>query len=279
MRTEHILIIFLWLSPIVCAEEIHHHEHHHDMQQAMHPEQPLSDANNEQRDPNAYAQGDTLADLPFHSGHRDENRVALIVDRLESITTSTDSAMTYDMQAWYGATYDRALIRAESDVRGGNSQNARNELLWSHAISAFWDSHLGVRYDSGAKLNRSWLALGVQGFAPYWLYVEATAYLNEQGRTAFRLELEYDLLLTQRLVLQPRIEMNIYGKNDPVHAIGEGLSTLEAGVRMRYEVSREFAPYLGFDWDGSFGNTASYAKHHSNNTQANNFVAGIHFWF
>jgi copper resistance protein B len=278
MRVAHILLLFLWLLPVVYAEEMHHHEHHHGMQ-AMHPAPPLPNANYEQRDPNAYAEGYALTDLPFHAAHSDDYRASWMVDRLESITTATSTAMTYDLQAWYGTTYNRALIRTEGDLRDGNSQNVRSELLWSHAMTPFWDSHLGVRYDSGSKLNRSWLALGVQGIAPYWLYVEATAYLNEQGRTAFRLEFEYDLLLTQRFILQPRIETNVYGKNDAAHAIGDGLSALEAGVRMRYEVSREFAPYVGIDWDSFWGKTASYVKQNSTNTQTISFVAGIHFWF
>ncbi len=187
--------------------------------------------------------------------------------------------MTYDAQAWFGQTYDKVLLRMEGDVKNGKSQNARNELLWSHAITPFWDSHLGLRYDSGFGLNRGWLAFGVQGFAPYWLYVEATTYVNEQGRTAFRLELEYDLLITQRLILQPRIEANVYGKNDSAHYLGNGLSSLESGLRLRYEFSPEFAPYIGVDWDGTFGNTATYLKQNNKGTEDTKFLAGVHFWF
>ncbi len=231
------------------------------------------------RSPNDYSDGYSLHDLPFHAGHSDNYRAGLITDRLEMTDMSASPSMTYDAQAWFGKTYDRVLLRAEGDVKNGQSQNARSELLWSHAITPFWDSHLGLRYDSGLGVNREWLALGVQGYAPYWIYVEANAYINEQGRTAFRLELEYDVLITQRFILQPRIEANAYGKNDTSHYLGNGLSSLETGLRLRYEFKPEFAPYIGIDWEDTFGKTANYAKQRNMNAGNTTLVIGVHFWF
>lgn len=236
------------------------------------------DAPENARDPNDYADGYTLDAMPFYSDES-HNLYSLLVDRLESVTTAGNAAMTYDLQAWVGQTYNRALIRAEGEMQNGLSENARTELLWAHAITPYWDSHLGVRYDSGSGRGRGWLAFGVQGLAPYWLYVEATAYVNEQGRMAFRTELEYDVLITQRLILQPRVEANFYSKNDAVHGLGNGLSNIEAGVRLRYEFRREFAPYIGVEWASTVGNTANYAKANGNTVDETRFVAGIHFWF
>ena len=134
-----------------------------------------AESSDELRNPNDYSDGYSLHDLPFHAGHSDIYRAGFIADRLEITNMSTDPTMTYDAQAWFGKTYDRVLLRAEGDVKNGQSQNARSELLWSHAITPFWDSHLGLRNDSGSGINREWLSLGVQGYAPYWIYLEATS--------------------------------------------------------------------------------------------------------
>ncbi|MFZ2725300.1 MAG: copper resistance protein B [Methylococcaceae bacterium] len=274
-------LIILWHN-VLPAEEIDHSKMNHaspseiiDHSQMLMP----TETTDTPRNPNAFADGYTLDKLPFLHAHNSDNTTALIVDRLESITTSADTSMTYDLQAWLGKTYDHLLLRAEGDMRNGNSQDARTELVWSHAISPFWDSHLGLRYDSGENLNRGWLAFGVQGLAPYWLYVEATAYINEQGRTAFRLELEYDLLITQRLILQPRLEANVYAQNDAAHYLGSGLANFETGLRLRYEFKPEFAPYIGIDWGRHFGDTAGYARQQGIAIEETRFVAGVHFWF
>lgn len=231
------------------------------------------------RDPHAYSEGYGFGEhLPEHGGDND-NFAALIVDRLESVTTHNNTAMVYDAQAWFGQTYNRVLARGEGKVDKAGVESFRSELLWAHALTPYWDTHLGVRYDNDAGHNRSWLAFGVQGLAPYWLYVEATAYVGEQGRAAFRLELEYDLLITQKLILQPRIEANIYSKRDAARSLGSGLSDFEAGIRLRYEIRREFAPYIGIEWASKFGETADYERTKGNSIDETRLVAGIHFWF
>lgn len=231
------------------------------------------------RDPAAYAEGYGFGPLPPPEMADVEYFNALLVDRLESLSTGSTTFMTYDLQYWWGQTFDRALIRAEGDVDDGAFQNARTELLWAHAADPNWDTHLGIRYDKGFGPDRGWLAVGVQGIAPYWVYVEATAYVGEQGRTAFRLETEYDVLLTQRLVLQPRMEANFYGKKDPARALGHGLSDLAAGLRLRYEVWRELAPYIGIEWAGRFGDTADYLRNAGSRTDEIRAIAGIQFWY
>jgi copper resistance protein B len=231
------------------------------------------------RDPHAYSEGYGFGEhLPEHGGDND-NFAALIVDRLESVTTHNNTAMVYDAQAWFGQTYNRVLARGEGKIDKNGLESSRTELLWAHALTPYWDTHLGVRYDDDAGHNRSWFAFGVQGLAPYWLYVEATAYVGEQGRAAFRLELEYDLLITQKLILQPRIEANVYSKRDVARGLGSGLSDFEAGIRLRYEIRREIAPYIGIEWASKFGGTADYQRAMGNNAEETRFVAGIHFWF
>lgn len=231
------------------------------------------------RDPHAYSDGYDFGPISRPRMGDEDKLGSLLVDRLESATTRGSTVMTYDWQAWFGQTYDRVLIRAEGDIEGGTFKDARNELLWAHAITAYWDTQLGVRYDSGKGIDRGWLAFGVQGLAPYWLYVEATAYINEQGRTAFRLETEYDLLLTQKLILQPRIEMNFYSQRDDTRNVSSGLSDFAGGVRLRYEIWREFAPYVGVEWAGTFGAAADNLQATGEDTEGTLFVAGVRFWF
>lgn len=242
---------------------------------AMQGGSPSPDA----RDPAAYAEGYGFGPLPLPEMADREYFNALLVDRLESVSTGSTTFMTYDFQYWWGKTFDRALVRAEGDIDDGTFQHARTELLWAHAADPNWDTHLGIRYDKGFGPDRGWLALGVQGIAPYWVYVEATAYVGEQGRTAFRLETEYDVLLTQKLVLQPRTEANFYGKKDPARALGHGLSDLAIGLRLRYEVWRELAPYIGIEWAGRFGDTADYSRNAGNRTDEIRAIAGIQLWY
>ena len=120
--------------------------------------------------------------------------------------------------------------------------------------------------------------MGVQGLAPYGFEIDATAYLGQRGRTALRLGAEYELLVTQKLIIQPRIETNFYGKSDPARDIGKGLSDLTAGVRVRYQFSRQFAPYLGVEWANRFGESADLARAAGGPTRSTRFVAGVRFW-
>jgi copper resistance protein B len=207
------------------------------------------------------------------------NFYGLLVDRLERVRTRDNASTEYDLQAWYGRDYDRVVLKAEGERDGGRLQEARTELLWGHAVAAYWDTQLGLRYDGGTEPSRQWLAFGVQGLAPYWFELETTAYFGEQGRTALRFAAEYELLLTQKLILQPRLETNLYGKRDEARALGHGLSDLVAGVRLRYEIRREFAPYVGIERSGKFGGTADFARADGKQTMETRVVAGLRFWF
>ena len=135
----------------------------------------------------------------------------------------------------------------------------------------------GGTWSSGPA--QSWLAVGIQGLAPYWFEVEATAYLGAGGRTAARLEAKYELLFTNRLVLQPLVELNLYGKTNAERRIGAGLSSFDAGLRVRYEFRREFAPYVGVTWRDTFGDTSRFAEAAGEPTGGLRVVAGLRLWF
>ncbi|WP_231642972.1 copper resistance protein B [Ralstonia syzygii] len=239
------------------------------------------------RDPHADSDGYRLGAGQYALGETrhlmmaDEHTFAsVLVDRLEWTHGNGANATSYDAQAWFGTSYDKLVLKAEGDIHNGRVEEARTELLWGHAIAPFWDTQLGLRNDAGAgRPGRNWVALGVQGLAPYWFHLEATAYVGDSGRTALRLSSEYELLLTQRLILQPRLEASFYGKRDPALEIGSGLASGTLGLRLRYEFSRQFAPYIGVERSQAFGCTAGMIEAAGGRRGETRFVAGVRFWF
>lgn len=231
------------------------------------------------RDPHAYSGGQDFGPIPPPRMGDMHNFSGLLMDRLERASTRDNAFTAYDLQAWYGRDYDRAVFKAEGKHDGDKFQEARTELLWGHAVAAYWDTQLGVRHDGGKEPSLTWLAFGVQGLAPYWFEAEATAYVSEEGHSALRLDAEYELLLTQKLILQPKVEANFYGKSDAARERGSGLSDLAAGVRLRYEIRREFAPYVGIERAGMFGATADFARAAGHDAWETRIVAGLRFWF
>jgi len=238
------------------------------------------------RDPHAYSGGYAHGEGPYALPVRQRLRMAdqhnfasLLVDRLETVQTADGNSSAYDLQAWFGRDYDRAVVKSEGAYAGGAFTETSSELLWSHAVSTFWNRELGVRYDGGQGPGRTWLAFGFQGLAPYWFEVDATAYVGEGGNTALGLEAEYETLFTQKWILQTRAEASLYGQDDAARGIGSGLSELALGVRLRYEIRREFAPYVGIEWAGKFGGTANYASAGGEPTSETKAIAGLRFWF
>jgi copper resistance protein B len=182
------------------------------------------------------------------------------VDRLEVFRDQSAGAQQWELHGWAGHRRDRFEWRTRGERVAGSMRDGELELLWSHATGPWWNRTLGLRHDFGESGHRDWLALGVEGIAPYKIDVAATLYAGEDGIGA-RVEGSYDLLLTRRIVLQPRLEASGYaGRNAP-------RNSFEAGLRLRYEFSRQFAPYFGYSWstgeDGSGGH----------------WVAGIRAWF
>ena len=234
----------------------------------------------EVRDPHAYA-----GDLAFGKNvvkpamAHEVTTGALFVNRLEQRFYQGDVSTEYDVFAWYGKDYQRLVLKAEGEVNDSRLEEARTELLFSSAVSSFWDAQIGLRQDSGDGPNRTWLAAGFQGLAPYWFEVDATAYVSDSGRAAFRLEADYELLLTQKLILQPRVEATYYTKSDVDRGIGDDFSALTAGLRLRYEFVPEFAPYIGVEWQNAYGETKSLMREEGEDARRVSFVAGVKFWF
>ena len=136
-----------------------------------------------------------------------------------------------------------------------------------------------MRSDLDSRRTRNWAALGIQGLAPLFFNIEGTGYLSDQGHLAARFEASYDLLLTNRLILQPEFEINVYSKSDPARLIGAGISDIDSGLRLRYEIDRKFAPYVSVAYEEKFGQTASFARRAGESTNGVRFVFGVRSWF
>lgn len=203
----------------------------------------------------------------------------LKIDQLELTDGRYTNGQAWEVEGWYGNDSDKLWLRSEGDAEHGRIEEGQVEALWSHAVAAFWNTQLGLRQDVGEGPHRSWAAFGIQGLAPYWFELEATGYLGPSGRTAARFRAEYELLFTQRLILQPEFELNLCCSDDPASHVGSGLSDTQLGLRLRYEVSRQFAPYIGIVWIHRYGATADYARLDGQPSMERQFVAGVHIWF
>jgi copper resistance protein B len=203
----------------------------------------------------------------------------VMLDQLEIEGDSGHTAIAWDAQAWYGSDYDKVWLKSEGSPNPSDNTDSRNELLWDHVIARWWSVQTGVRYDVGQGPARAWAAAGIQGLAPYWFDVEATLYAGDAGRTAARFRAEHDFLLTQRLIVQPELEFDLYGKADPARQIGSGLSDSELGLRIRYEIRREIAPYAGVVWRRDYGSTADFARASGFGPNAAEWVVGLRVWF
>lgn len=230
------------------------------------------------RDPDAYAEGAKFADLPGNEMNDDMHFGRVLLDNFEYAKGDGEHGQNLDGEAWYGNDYNKAWLKAEGERRDGHLQTLRTEALWDHTFAPFWSSQLGVRHDSGGGNSRNWLAFGVRGLAPYWFDTEATAYWTG-GRLGARFKMRYELLFTQRLILEPEVEGNLYSGSDPARGLGSGLSDLGLSLRLRYEIRRQFAPYVGVTWAHNYGGTADYARARGERNKTTQIVAGVRIWY
>ncbi|MBB4728424.1 copper resistance protein B [Xanthomonas arboricola] len=220
-----------------------------------------------------------FAPLQHHAMHAPGINHYVLLDRLEAFDTTRGSGQDWEARAWIGGDIDRLWLRSEGERQDGRTQDASVEAFYGHAISPWWDLLVGARQDIGAGEQRSWAALGVQGLAPYKFETEATLYVGSGSRAALRLEGEYEVLLTNRLILQPRVEADIALTDDDRRGVGSGLEQVEVGLRLRYEITRRFAPYIGWVHSRSFGDTARRATIDDEPARDSRFVAGLRIWF
>jgi copper resistance protein B len=231
------------------------------------------------RDPNAYNEGTRHANFGNHEMNDNAPFGKLLIDKLEVASGDGEHGQNVEAEAWYGNDYNKAWVKVEGERRRGSLESSRTELLWDRAFAPFWSTQLGVRHDGGEGGGRNWLAFGVQGLAPYWFESEATAYWRPGSGLAARLNVKYEILFTPRLILEPELGANLYSRADLDRATGKGLSDINMGLRLRYEITRKFAPYIGVTWNRQFGGTADYTRMRGGDRSEVRAVAGVRLWF
>jgi copper resistance protein B len=212
--------------------------------------------------------------------HDNEIFAAFRGDRLEYQTAEGDEKLLWDVQAWAGSDDNKLWLKSEGTwlIDPEEFEEAETELFYSRNVARFWDLQIGIRHDFKPDPDRTFAALGVEGMAPYWFEVEATAYLSEDGDISAGFEAEYDLLLSQRLILQPRFETRVALQEVEKYGVGQGINDIELGARLRYEIRRKFAPYIGISWSRKLGETADLAQDEGEDTSVISFVAGLRVW-
>jgi len=263
-------------------EEMNHEQMNHDAM--SHSDMAVMDVD-ALRDPHAYSGGYERASGPYALASQrqvvladEATFVGVWMDRFEFVDHGDGQGTEMEGFAWLGNSYRRLLLQTQIETVGGEVEEGEVDLLYSRAVSPFWDIRGGLHHSFGENADRDWATIGFKGLVPYWFEVDAALHLGNKGRTAFDLEVEYELLLTQRLVLQPRIDIKAFSQKDIELGRGSGLSTIKAGARLRYEFDRQFAPYLGVERVKRFGETADLLPLSSSRMETH-WVLGLRFWY
>jgi copper resistance protein B len=204
----------------------------------------------------------------------DDPLVSMVkLDKFEQ-RNDTDHTRIWDGSFWIGYDLNKIYLYSQGEYGPDGLETSQNELVYSKAISPYWDIQGGMAHDKNAHASRTWAEVAIAGLAPYYFETRAALLFNAEGNWGVRLDTEYELLITQRLIVSPTVEADFYAKDDPKMQLGSGLSSIEAGLRVRYEFVREFAPYIGVEWERTFGQTHKLDP--KNDTHA---VFGVKFWF
>ena len=205
----------------------------------------------------------------------------VLIDRLEYQTNEGNETITWDAQGWYGGDAERVWVKTEGSylLETDKTEEAELQILYSRAFARFWDIQAGIRQDFRPHPTRTYGVIGVQGLAPQWFEVDAAAFVSDEGDVSARVSAEYDLFVTQRLILQPRGELNFALQDVKELGVGSGLSSAQLGLRLRYEIRREFAPYIGVSWTRLVGNTEDFAIADGENIEPLSLVVGVRAWF
>ncbi|HNP34797.1 MAG TPA: copper resistance protein B [Woeseiaceae bacterium] len=204
----------------------------------------------------------------------------VLADRFEAGIGDNLDGYVWDVQGWYGGDHNRVWMKTEGEGELGSSpEHAELQLLFSRMFAPFWDWQIGVRQDLEPNPDRTHLVLGIQGVVPYQLEWDSALFVSDEGDVSARIEVEYDLNITQRWVLQPHFEINAAFSDDRELGIGTGVNNTELGLRVRYHVQREIAPYLGVSWQQLYGGTRDFAQDDGKSTSNASIVVGVRFWF
>ncbi|MCC6479767.1 MAG: copper resistance protein B [Sphingomonadaceae bacterium] len=208
------------------------------------------------------------------------NGSMILFDLAEYQARKGGDGYRWEAEAWFGGDIDRFMVKTEGEGTFGEPiDDAEVQLLYSRAVAPYWNAHVGVRHDFRPDPSRTYAVVGIEGVAPYWFHLSGQLFLSDKGDFRARAEGSYDQRITQSLILSPRAEFNLSAQDMPAIGVGSGLTDVELGLRLRYEVRKEFAPYVGVEWSRKVGDTARYASAAGEDASVVNFVAGIRFWF
>lgn len=224
--------------------------------------------------------GPATESAPYGSPVDDQHVWAhLILDKLEGRFGDDEANFHWDAEAWTGTDEWRLWLKTEGELTdNGEVEDGQVEAFLSKPLVTFWDAQAGVRYDADSGPGRTWAALGVEGLAPGFFHITATGYAGSKGRTAAKLKAGYEQLVAQKLFLEPEVELNFYGKDDPARGIGSGLSDIDASLRLRYEITRKFSPYVGLAYERKVGDTADLARADGEDTDDLRLTVGVRVW-
>lgn len=220
------------------------------------------------------------ADAQLRREHGGATASKIMFDLAEYRVRDGRDGYAWEAEGWFGGDINRLVVKAEGEgvVREG-LESAELQLLYSRALDPYWNLQVGVRHDIEPNPSRTYATLGIEGVAPYWFELEGALFLSDKGDLLARIEAEYDQRITQRLILQPRAELNFAAQDIPRQGIGSGLVDAELGLRLRYELVREFAPYVGVSYEEKAGDTRRFARAAGEGVRSTSFVLGVRAWF
>jgi copper resistance protein B len=280
MRAAATLAGLLAATPL-CAQEVDHSQMEHAQPETGHDHAAHGEAPPQAPIP-VLTDADRLAARPSLMAHEMGDEAIhsyTLVERAEAWRADGRTGLGWEAAGWIGGDINRLWWRTEGEHADGSTGNAELQALFGHSFAPRWDWVAGLRQDYRPRESRSFVAFGLQGLAPQWFEIAALALVGEGGRTAARFSTEYSVLLTNRLVLRPVLQLDLHGKDDLSRGIGSGLSTAEAGLRLRYEFTRQFAPYMGLSWERAFGDTAGIRRATGEAVSETRWVAGLRVWF
>ncbi|MBW5290896.1 MAG: Copper resistance protein B [Candidatus Ruthia sp. Asou_11_S2] len=220
-----------------------------------------------------------LTSQSFSGGITDDPILTKVMGEVETRSADGDNPYVWNVNIWAGKDLNKFWIKTRGEKVSGKTEKSELQLLYSKAIAPFWDVQFGIKKDLQPSPSHTWGVITAKGLTPYLFEVDASLFVGESGRASVRLEAEYEYMFSQKLILSPEVEVNLFNKNDELTGVGRGLSSIEAGLRLRYEITREFAPYIGINWEKKYGNTADFASNEDEDIENAQLVIGVRFWF
>ena len=204
----------------------------------------------------------------------------VLFNEFESRSNGAGNQFRWDGEGWIGTDWNRLWVKSEGFADSAGMSDGDHEVLYDRPIphTRYFDAQAGIRADLDSDPSRVWGAVGIEGLAPYSFELAPTFYFRNDGHLAGRIDADYDIYLSQRLILQPQAEVNFYSEDDPARQIGSGFSDLDAGLRLRYTISRKFSPYIGYTYAGKYGGSADYTRAVGERTATPSFVFGVRIW-